>query len=181
MIIGAGKMGEACVRHLAKKGNRTVLVSNRSLERAQLLAAEFGGRAVKLDDCLPALAEADIVVSSTGCPETILHRDEIEAVMNSRRHRRLVLIDIAVPRDIEPDVQSVSGVYLYNIDDLEALVRENVRHREQELAQCRNIIEEHTGAVMAKLAPRRESAAETRGSFVPDWGFGVRSLATANS
>src|SRR5207247_9806075 len=101
MIIGAGKMGEACVRHLAKKGARSVLVSNRSFERAQGLAAEFGGRAVRFDDCLQALAEADIIVSSTGCQQAILHRAEIEAVMRSRRNRPLVMIDIAVPRDID--------------------------------------------------------------------------------
>ena len=172
MIIGAGKMGEACVRHLAKKGNRTVLVSNRSFERAQGLAAEFGGRAVRLDECLPAMAEADIVVSSTGCPETILHREEIEAVMKTRRNRRLVLIDIAVPRDIEPEVQSVNGVYLYDIDDLEALVSENVRQREQELAQCRAIVEEQTTAVMAKLTPRPEIIYAPRVRSQSDWAFG---------
>lgn len=172
MIIGAGKMGEACVRHLAKKGNRTVLVSNRSFERAQGLAAEFGGRALRLDECLPAMTDADIVVSSTGCPETILHREEIEAVMKSRRNRRLVLIDIAVPRDIEPEVQKVNGVYLYNIDDLEALVRENVRQREQELEQCRAIVEEQTAAVMAKLAPRRETIYEQPIQSQTGWAFG---------
>ena len=171
MIIGAGKMGEACVRHLAKKGNHTVLVSNRSLERATGLAAEIGGRAIPLDECLPAMAEADIVVSSTGCPEAILHRAEIEGVMKSRRHRRLVLIDIAVPRDIEPDVQSVAGVYLYNIDDLEALVRENVRQRQQELEQCRVIVEEQTSAVMAKFAPRRATTYEPYNSPRADWAF----------
>jgi glutamyl-tRNA reductase len=165
-------MGEACVRHLAKKGNRTVLVSNRSFDRAQGLAAEFGGRALHLDECLPAMAEADIVVSSTGCPETILHREEIEGVMKSRRNRRLVLIDIAVPRDIEPEVQSVNGVYLYNIDDLQALVRENVRQREQALEQCRAIVEEQTAAVMAKLTPRREINYEPYVQSQPDWAFG---------
>ena len=144
MIIGAGKMGEACVRHLAKRGNRTVLVSNRSYERAELLAAEIGGWAIRLDDCFTAMADADIVVSSTGCPGTVLHREQIEAVMKLRRNRRLILIDIAVPRDIEPEVQSVNGVYLYNIDDLESLVRENVRHRESELEQCRAILERQT-------------------------------------
>src|SRR6185436_2177187 len=77
MIVGAGKMGEACVRHLNKKGARSVLVSNRSFERAQTLAAEFGGRAVRFEDCLAAMAEADIVVSSTGCPQTVLQRDDI--------------------------------------------------------------------------------------------------------
>ena len=171
MIIGAGKMGEACVKHLAKKGNRTVIVSNRSFERAEALAAEFGGRAVRLDDCFTTMAEADIVVSSTGCPEAVLHRGEIEAVMKSRRHRRLVLIDIAVPRDIEPEVQSVDGVYLYNIDDLEALVRENVRHREQELEQCRAILERQTAEVMAKITPERKVYHEAQVQTRSGWGF----------
>jgi glutamyl-tRNA reductase len=159
MIIGAGKMGEACIRHLAKQGVKSVLVANRSIERAQALAAEFGGRAVRLDECLQAMAEADIVVSSTGSPDTILHRADIETVMKTRRDRPLALIDIAVPRDIDPEVQFVPGVYLYDIDDLEAIVRENVHHREQELAQCREIIAEGTAEVMAKLtAPRPAKA-----------------------
>src|ERR1041385_3945629 len=139
MIIGAGKMGEACVRHLAKKGARSVLVSNRSFERAQGLAAEFGGRAVRFDDCLSSMIEADVVVSSTGCPQTILHRADVARVMAARRHRPLVLIDIAVPRDIDADVQDVDNVYLYNIDHLEAIVRENLKSREQELGRCAEI------------------------------------------
>src|SRR5215469_7914123 len=97
MIIGAGKMGEACVRHLAKKGARSILVANRSYERAVNLAAEFGGRAIRFDDCLTAMAEADIVVSSTGSPTTVLHKDGVAAVMAARRNRPLFLIDIAVP------------------------------------------------------------------------------------
>ena len=169
MIIGAGKMGEACIRHLAKKCARSVLVSNRSFDRAQTLAAEFGGRAIRFDDCVEAMTEADIVVSSTGCPQTILHLEDIEVVMHVRRNRPLVLIDIAVPRDIDPDVQLVPNVYLHNIDDLEAIVRENVRHREQELAQCRAIIEQQTAAVMAKLLPVQKEPHELRVQPDPDW------------
>jgi len=153
MIVGAGKMGEACVRHLAGKGARSVLVSNRSFDRAQSLAAEFGGRAIQLNDCIGAMSEADIVVSSTGCPTTILKHSDVESAMRSRRNRPLFLIDIAVPRDIDPAVQHLQNVYLYNIDDLEALVRENLRLREQELAHCRAIIDRRTEAVMAKLTP----------------------------
>ena len=171
MIIGAGKMGEACIRHLAKKGSRTVLVSNRSYDRAVNLAAEFGGKAIKFDECLSAMAEADIVVSSTGCPQTILHRPEIETVMRSRRNRPLALIDIAVPRDIDPEVQKLENVYLYDIDDLESLVRENVRHREQELVRCRAIVQEHTTAVMAKLNPIPEKPYDTRVQPQPGWVF----------
>ncbi len=151
MIVGAGKMGEACVRHLNKKGARSVLVSNRSHERAQSLAAEFGGRAIRFDDCLAAMTAADIVVSSTGCPHTILNRDDIARVMATRRNRPLVLIDIAVPRDIAADVQQLDSVYLYDVDDLEVIVRENVRCREHELARCRHIIEERAGEVMARF------------------------------
>jgi len=160
MIIGAGKMGEACIRHLAKKGVRSVLVSNRSYDRALNLAAEFGGRAVRFDECLRAMAQADIVVSSTGSPQTILHRAEVASVMAGRASRPLFLIDIAVPRDIAPDVEQLDNVYLYNVDHLEAIVRENVRHREQELARCRAIISERAAALMAKLAPapQRNSA-----------------------
>jgi len=166
MIIGAGKMGEACVRHLAKRGARTVLVSNRSFDRAQNLATEFGGRAVHFDDCRQALAAADIVVSSTGSPNVVLHRDDVASILSQRRNRPLFLVDIAVPRDIDPAVQELANVFLYDIDDLEAIVRENTRCREQELVQCREIISTRTAAVMAKvkLAPEK-----IRGSdlFVP--------------
>jgi glutamyl-tRNA reductase len=171
MILGAGKMGEACLRHLAKRGVKSVVVANRSVERAQALAAEFGGRALRLEDCLKAMVEADIVVSSTGAPQTILHRADLEKVMRERRNRPLALIDIAVPRDIDPEVQLIPGVFLYDIDDLEAIVRENVRHREQELTQCRAIIQEETSAVMAKLMPISEKTHDLRVQPQPGWVF----------
>jgi glutamyl-tRNA reductase len=158
MIIGAGKMGEACVRHLNKKGARSVLVSNRSFERAQTLAAEFGGRAIRFDDCLAAMVEADIVVSSTGCPHTILHREDVAKVMSARRNRPLVLVDIAVPRDIAADVQQLDNVYLYDVDDLEVIVHENVRQREQELARCQHIIVKHTQEVVERFGERPAEA-----------------------
>jgi glutamyl-tRNA reductase len=164
MIIGAGKMGEACVRHLSKKGARSVLVANRSFERAQSLAAEFGGRAIRFDDCLEAMVEADIVVSSTGCPHTILNRQDVAKVMPERRNRPLVLIDIAVPRDIAADVQQLNNVYLYDVDDLEVIVRENVRHREQELARCQGIIAEHVQEVLARFAERPVAARNFTGA-----------------
>jgi len=161
MIIGAGKMGEACLRHLVKKGVRSLVVANRTLEHAEELARAFGGRAVNyMDHGLAAMVGADIVVSSTGCPETILDREDVEAVMRQRPNRPLFLIDIAVPRDIAPAAQRVENVFLYDIDDLEKLVAENVRLRELEVAPCRDIIEKHTVALIAKLnGPARKPAA----------------------
>jgi len=172
MIIGAGKMGEACVKHLAKKGTRSVLVSNRSFERAVSLAGEFGGRAVRFEDRLSALAEADIVVSSTGSPDTILSHDEVASIMPARRNRPLFLIDIAVPRDIDSAVQELPNVYLYNVDHLESLVRENVRLREHELERCRVIIAERTSALMAKLAAASGKPSAPATGAQPGWVLG---------
>ena len=169
MIIGAGKMGEACVRHLAKKGARSVLVSNRSHERAVNLAQEFGGRAVRFDQCLEGMTEADIVVSSTGSPETILNRADLAQVMQARRNRPLFLIDIAVPRDIDANVQELPNVYLYNVDHLENLVRENVKHREQELARCQGIIDLRSAALVARLAPAPERRTQPAIQPQPAW------------
>jgi glutamyl-tRNA reductase len=157
MIIGAGKMGEACVKHLAKKAARSVLVVNRSFERAESLANDFNGRALRFEELHQGLTEADIVVSSTGCPHTILHAAELAALMPARRNRPLFLIDIAVPRDIDADVQHIPNVYLYNVDHLETIVRDNVRMREQELTRCRAIIAERASALLARFAPAAEN------------------------
>jgi glutamyl-tRNA reductase len=172
MIIGAGKMGEACVRHLAKKAARAVVVTNRSYERAVNLAEEFGGRAVEFNALLSAMGEADIVVSSTGCPQAILRREDVAAVMPARRNRPLFLIDIAVPRDIDADVQQLENVYLYNVDHLEAIVRENVRSREQELARCREIIAQRATALLEKITPRAEETREALSAPQLPWAFG---------
>jgi glutamyl-tRNA reductase len=171
MIIGAGKMGEACVRHLAKKAARSVLVTNRSYEKAVTLAAEFGGEAVPFSQHLSAMVRADIVVTSTGCPHTILNRKQIESVMPARRNRPLFLIDIAVPRDIHTDVEQVRNVYLYNVDHLEAVVRENVRLREHELVECRRIIVERAAALMARFEPAPQNTFAPVTPMQPAWAM----------
>ena len=171
MIIGAGKMGEACVRHLAKKAAHAVLVTNRSFDRALNLANEFGGRAVRFDELHSAMVEADIVVSSTGCPHTILNRADLAAIMPARRNRPLFLVDIAVPRDIDSDVQELPNVYLYNVDHLETIIRENVRMREQELARCQSIIAQRAAALMARFAPVRVTATVSPAASEPAWGL----------
>lgn len=142
LVIGAGKMAEACVRHLVKKGVKSILVANRSPERAVELASQFNGIAVPFEQIVPAMAGADIVISSTGASHTILHRQDIESVMSVRPTRPLFLIDIAVPRDIDADVQQIPCVHLFDIDSLEMTVRSNVSHRQQDLDLCHAIIKE---------------------------------------
>jgi glutamyl-tRNA reductase len=163
-------MGEACVKHLAKRGAKTVLVSNRSFERAEKLAKEFGGRAVRLEDSAAAMAEADILVSSTGSPDLVLRREDVAKILPARRNRPLVLVDIAVPRDIDPAVAELPNVFLYDIDDLEAVVRENTKNREQELARCQEIILQQVGKLMLRFAGRPVGAA-------PDASLGEPAIA----
>jgi glutamyl-tRNA reductase len=169
LIIGAGDMGKACVRHLAKKGAGSIMVSNRSFERATDLAGEFGGRAVRFEDCLTAMVEADIVVAATSLSKTSWHRAELEVVMSTRRSRPLVLIDLSVPRNIDAEVQRVGNVYLYSIDDLNAIVCEAVLNREQDLALCNQIIESGAGELMEKLSSRKERLFDTELQFRPGW------------
>jgi len=175
MIIGAGKMGEACLRHLVKKNPATVLVCNRSYERAAALASELGGRAVPFDELSSAMASADIVVSSTGAPKAIVYRPEVERIMAARRNRPLFLIDIAVPRDIETDVEKVPGVYLYNVDHLEGIVRENVRLREQELLRAEKLIRSRAQAAMERIAIGERNAASAAGN--PPHAVGLPQMA----
>ena len=179
MILGAGKMGEACVRHLAKGGTRSVLVANRSFERAQSLAAEFGGRAMPFERRWQALAEADILVSSTGSPATVVHKEDVAAILPSRSGRPLVLVDIAVPRDIAPDVEQLDNVYLYNIDHLEAIVRENSRMREQELSKCGGIISRRAAALMARFQPAPERHPADGIEPYPGWVYGGAAVCRA--
>jgi glutamyl-tRNA reductase len=124
------------------------------------------------------MIEADIVVSSTGSPQTILNRKDIAAVMPVRGNRPLFLIDIAVPRDIDADVQHLENVYLYNVDHLETIVRENVRNREQELAKCQSIIANHSATLMAKFAPRPETKPIPELRARPGWAL-AEAVATA--
>lgn len=171
MIIGAGKMGEACVKHLAKKGAKAVLVVNRSLEKAETLAKEFGGSAFGFDQCMSAMAQADIVVSSTGAPQTILHKNELAQLMRHRAGRPLFLIDIAVPRDIDGDVEQVENVFLYNVDHLESIVRENVKSREHELSACNSILDRETAALLRRIgmaAPAPEPLEGALGWVLPE-------------
>jgi glutamyl-tRNA reductase len=169
LIIGAGKMGEACVRHLAKKGARSVLVANRSYDRAVKLAATIGGTPVSFEERVAALAQADIVVSSTGAQEAIITREDVASVLNRRSGRPLFLIDIAVPRDIEPAVEQLDQVFLYNVDHLETIVRQNVAHRQQELAGCQAIIDRRTTELWSRFELLRTTDRPTWRE--PEWAL----------
>ena len=151
MVIGAGKMAEACIRHLSKRGARSLIVANRSLDHARELASQYGGRAIHFDRCFDAMEHADIVVSSTGCPYTLIHRDQVDAVLKRRGGRPLVIIDIAVPRDVDPEVGRIDGVHLFDIDDLESTVRQTLRHRTQDLELCGSIIERKVAGMTRQL------------------------------
>jgi len=140
LMIGAGEMAECCLRHLQKKGACEVVVANRSIERAQRLAQEFEGTAVSFDERYSAMADADVVISSTGSAATVIHRREVAAVMQARASHPLMFIDIAVPRDIEPEVAEVDGVHLHDIDALQAAVEQTLGRWEEDLKTCEAII-----------------------------------------
>jgi len=142
LVIGAGDTSEKTARALFSRGARSIIVASRSLERAQALVEEFGGRAVQFDDWMAEFEKIDIAISSTSAPHHILDRAKLESLMKARKHRPLLLIDIAVPRDINPEVNFLENVYLYNIDDLQAIADDYLKQRKNEIARCEQIIRE---------------------------------------
>jgi glutamyl-tRNA reductase len=154
LIIGAGDTSEKTARALLSHGARSILVSNRSHEKAVALAAELGGRAVRFEDWSGEFANIDIVISSTSAPHYILDRVKLEPLMKLRRNRSLLLIDIAVPRDIEPEVNFLDNVYLYNIDDLQAIAADYLKQRQEEVARCEKIIREKAEALLSHRGGR---------------------------
>ncbi len=148
LLIGAGEMAELAATHLLAAGVRRMAVVNRTLSRAQELAQRFGGEAHPFDALPQALLAADIVITSTGSPTVILTANQLNEIMRARRHRPLFLIDIAVPRDIDPDANALDNVYLYDIDDLSEVVEENRASRQHEAEKARCIIEEEVSAFL---------------------------------
>src|SRR5437667_1208918 len=165
MVLGAGEMAENCVRFLVKKGAQSISISNRSFDRALDLATRCGGEAVCFGCCLFEMRDVDVVIAATSSTETLLSCDDIENLMKARRNRPLLLIDLSVPRNIDPAVTGLDHVSLYNIDDLEALARRGVQARERELTACHQIIEAHVAALTEKL--HTEEAQSPWGSAPP--------------
>jgi glutamyl-tRNA reductase len=142
VIIGAGETSELTARALADQGVSTIFVANRHAERALSLAERFGGRVASLQELPDRLTEADIVVSSTSSPHTLIEADDLDVVMRARDHRPLLFIDIAVPRDIEHACNELAGVTVYDIDDLQRVVARNLEVREGEQAGAEAIVEQ---------------------------------------
>jgi len=145
MIIGAGEMCELAARHFVANGISKVLVTNRTFERAEKLAAEFNGKAVPFDSFVDHLAEVDIIMTSTGAPNFILGKRQMEEVLKRRKNRPMFLIDIAVPRDIDPKVNDISNTYLYDVDDLQGVVQANLKERQKEAGKAEAIVEQEIG------------------------------------
>lgn len=142
LVVGAGEMAELAAKNLLDNGVRSLLVINRTWEKAVGLAERFGGTALAWESMVEALAQADIVITSTGAPRPIFQRELVETAMANRRRRPLFLIDIAVPRDVDPAVGKLDSVFLYDIDDLQSVVEANLRERESEIPRVQAIVEE---------------------------------------
>jgi len=140
-IVGAGEMAELAVKHLVSNGASEVFVVNRTLDRAKRLAEEFGGKAFPLTELERVLELSDIVISSTGAPGYILKPENVIPALEKRKHSPMFLIDIAVPRDIDPSLNEVDGLYVYDIDDLQQVVEANIKERLREAEVAKEIIE----------------------------------------
>ncbi len=141
LLIGAGETIELAARHLHQNGLKRMIIANRTLERARQLATEFNAYAITLPEMPAHLAEADIVLSSTASPTPILHQDEVKAAIKKRKHKVMFMVDIAVPRDIAPDVADLEDVFLYSVDDLNEVISDNLRSREEAARQAEEIID----------------------------------------
>jgi glutamyl-tRNA reductase len=167
LVVGAGDTSEKTARALLGRGAKSIIVSNRTYDRAEALARELGGRAIHFEEWTRAFEKIDIVISSTAARHYVLDRVKLEPLMRLRKNRPLLLIDIAVPRDIEPEVNFLENVYLYNIDDLQAIADDYLRQRRAEIARCEAIIREKVRALLgAERHP--PPASDSRSDFGPE-------------
>lgn len=142
MLLGAGEMAELAARHLMNNGVQDVMVVNRTYERGCELAREFNGKPVKFEDFLHELVHADIIICSTGAPSYVLLKEQMHKVMKERKNRPVFIIDISVPRNIDPEINKLDNVYLYSVDDLQEVVDTNIHGRKIEAEKAEKIIDE---------------------------------------
>lgn len=151
LLIGAGETIELTARHLQQQEIGRIIVANRTVAKAHELAEQFDGFAIGLTEIPAHLPEADIVISSTASPVPVLGKGTVESALKQRRHRPIFMVDIAVPRDIEAEVRELSDVYLYTVDDLEEVIQENLKSRQQAAEQAAEIIEQKTSEFISWL------------------------------
>ena len=142
LLIGAGEMAELAVEHLIRNRAGNIFVANRTFERGVKLAKKYEGKAIRFEEITDCLRIADIIISSTGSPDFVVKRNQVKGIMRSRRNRPLFFIDIAVPRDIDPDINRLTNSYIYDIDDLKGVVDENIEGRQQEAVKGERIVDE---------------------------------------
>jgi glutamyl-tRNA reductase len=141
-VVGAGKMSELAARHLMAHGAATIFVANRTHERAIKLAERFKGTAIRFDDLYNSAADADIIITSTGAPHAIFRREHAEKFLHQRKNRPIFFIDIAVPRDVSPELNQMDGIFVYDIDDLQSVVASHVSDRQREAERAEQIVEQ---------------------------------------
>jgi glutamyl-tRNA reductase len=149
MILGAGEIGERTARSLQSRGVRSVIVSNRTYERAATLATEIGGMAIHFDHWENAFADIDILISSTNAPHAILTPEKLAPLMKLRRGEPLFVIDLAVPRDADPAINDIDGIFLHDVDSLEQIATQSLDIRRQEVVRCESLIDDHVGGFLS--------------------------------
>ncbi len=159
LLVGAGETIELVARHLREHKVKKLIIANRTRERAQLLADEVGAEVVNLAEIDVRLAEADIIISSTASPLPIIGKGMVERALKARRNQPMLLVDIAVPRDVEPEVGKLANAYLYSVDDLQQIIEKNMAQRKAAAVQAESIVVQESGEFMAWL--RAQSAVET--------------------
>lgn len=142
LLIGAGEMSELAAKNLLSQGIKEILVTNRTYARAEELAAELHGRPIPFAEFPAQLKEVDIIISSTGSSHYVVHKEQVQSLIRARRQRPMFFIDIAVPRDIDPQLNEIDNIYVYDIDDLQNVVEENKEERKKEIAKAENIIQQ---------------------------------------
>jgi glutamyl-tRNA reductase len=151
MLIGAGKMAELAARHLRENGASTLLVANRNAERGEALANKHRGEAVPFTDLLEHLSRADIVISSTGASNFLVRRDDGKQILARRRNQPMFFVDIAVPRDIDPDLNKVDNIFVYDIDDLQEVIQSNLKERQEEARLGEEIVDAEVNSFLERL------------------------------
>ena len=159
LLVGAGETIELVARHLREHKVRHMIIANRTRERAQLLADEVGAEVITLPEIDERLADADIIISSTASPLPIIGKGMVERALKARRNQPMLLVDIAVPRDIEPEVGKLANAYLYSVDDLHAIIQSNLAQRKAAAVQAESIVQQESTNFMAWL--RSQGAVET--------------------